>query len=58
VLQKVDIMPNGAKFATVRELFQAGVLVEVLRGGNAEGGFKESVRYDPFFNPISTNKLQ
>jgi hypothetical protein len=58
VIQQADIMPNGAKFATVRELFQNGVLVEILRGGDAGGNFKEAVRYDPFFNPISTNKLQ
>ena len=58
VLQHVDIMPNGTKFATVRELFQNGVLVEVLRGGDAGGHFKEAVQYDPFFNPISTNKPQ
>jgi hypothetical protein len=58
VVQQVDIMPNGAKFATVRELFKNGVLVEILRGGDAEGNFNEAVRYDPFFNPISTNKPQ
>jgi hypothetical protein len=58
VIQQVDIRPNGAKFATVRELFKNGVLVEVLRGGDAGGNFKVAVRYDPFSNPISTNKLQ
>ena len=58
LLQQVDIMPNGAKFATVRELFQNGVLVEILRGGDAGGNFNEAVRYDAFFNPISTNKPQ
>lgn len=57
LVQQIDSMPNGAKFASVRELYQNGVLVEVLRGGNAAGDFKESVRYDPFLNPISTNKL-
>lgn len=58
LLQQVDIKPNGAKFTTVRELYQNGVLVEILRGGDAGGHFKEAVWYDPFFNPISTNKLQ
>ena len=58
VIQQVDFRPNGAKFATVRELYRNGVLVEILRGGDAGGNFKEAVRYDPFFNPISTNKPQ
>jgi hypothetical protein len=58
VIQQTDYRPNGAKFATVRELFQNGVLVEILRGGDAGGNFKEAVRYDPFFNPISTNELR
>jgi hypothetical protein len=56
VVQQVDIMPNGAKYATQRHLYQNGVLVEILREGDAAGNFKEVVRYDPFFNPISTNK--
>lgn len=34
------------------------VLVEVLREADGSGNFKEAVQYDPFFNPISTNKLQ
>jgi len=58
VIQQVDIKPNGAKFATQRDLYQNGVLVEVLRGADGSGNFKETVRYDPFFNPISTNKPQ
>jgi hypothetical protein len=56
VLQQLDIRPNGAKFATVRELYQNGILVETLRGGDSSGNFNEAVRYDPFYNPISTNK--
>jgi hypothetical protein len=56
VVQQADIKPNGAKYATQRELFQNGVLVEILREGDGSGNFKEAVRYDPFFNPISTNK--
>jgi hypothetical protein len=55
LLQQVDIKPNGSKYTTVREVFQNGVLVEILRGGDSSGNFKEDVRYDPFFNPISIN---
>jgi hypothetical protein len=55
IIQQLDIKPNGAKFATTREIFQNGVLTEILRGGDSNGNFKEDVRYDPFFNPISTN---
>jgi len=55
ILQQVDMRPNGAKFATQRWIYQNGVLVEILRGGDSNGNFKEVVRYDPFFNPISTN---
>jgi hypothetical protein len=55
LLQQVDIKPNGSKYTTVREIFQNGVLVEILRGGDSNGNFKEDVRYDPFFNPISIN---
>jgi hypothetical protein len=58
LIQQVDFRPNGAKFATQRHLFQNGVLVEILRGGDANGNFKEAVRYDPFYNPISTNVPQ
>lgn len=54
-IQKVDIKPNGSKFTTTREIFKNGVLTEILRGGDSNGNFKEDVRYDPFFNPISTN---
>jgi hypothetical protein len=31
------------------------VVTEILRGGDSNGNFKEDVRYDEFFNPISTN---
>ena len=55
VPQQLDIKPNGSKFATQHEVFQNGVLTEILRGGDSNGNFKEVVRYDPFFNPISTN---
>ena len=58
VISTVDFRPNGSKFSTERELYRNGVLVEILRGGDAEGNFKESVQYDPFFNPVSTNRLQ
>ena len=55
MLQQTDMKPNGSKFAITREMYQNGVLTEIWRGGNSDGHFKEVVRYDPFFNPISTN---
>jgi hypothetical protein len=55
IIQQADWRPNGSKFTTTREIFQNGVLTEILRGGDSNGNFKEVVRYDPFFNPISTN---
>lgn len=58
VCQQAEMRPNGAKFPTQRWLYQNGVLTEVLREPDGAGNFKESVRYDPFNNPVSTNKLQ
>ncbi len=55
IIQQLDMKPNGSKFATLHEVYQNGVLTEVWRGGDSNGNFKEVVRYDPFFNPISTN---
>jgi hypothetical protein len=55
IIQQADWRPNGSKFTTTREIFQNGVLTEIWRGGDSNGNFKEVVRYDPFFNPISTN---
>lgn len=55
IVQQADIKPNGSKFTTVREFFKNGVLTEIWRGGDSNGNFKEIVKYDPFFNPISTN---
>ena len=55
VIQQADWRPNGSKFTTTREFFQNGVLTEIWRGGDSNGHFKEVVRYDPFFNQISTN---
>ncbi len=55
IVQQMDTKPNGSKFTTTREIFKNGVLTEILRGGDSNGNFKEDVRYDPFFNPISTN---
>ena len=51
----MDMKPNGSKFTTTREIFQNGVLTEILRGGDSNGNFKEVVRYDPFFNPVPIN---
>jgi hypothetical protein len=54
-IQQMDIRPNGSKFVTQRWLYQNSVLVEILREGDSNGNFREDVRYDSFFNPISTN---
>jgi hypothetical protein len=55
VPQQGEMRPNGAKYATMREIYKNGVLTEIWRDGDSDGNFKEVVRYDPFFNPISTN---
>jgi hypothetical protein len=55
IIQQMDMKPNGSKFTTTREVFQNGVLTEILRGGDSNGNFNEKVRYDPFFNPIPIN---
>jgi hypothetical protein len=55
IIQQMDMKPNGSKFTTTREIFQNGVLTEILRGGDSNGNFREKVRYDPFFNPIPIN---
>jgi hypothetical protein len=55
VMQQEEMKPNGSKFVTEREVFQNGVLTEILRGGDSTGNFKEDVHYDPFFNPIPIN---
>jgi hypothetical protein len=55
VIQQMDVRPNGSSFATQRWIYQNGILVEILRGGDSNGNFKEKVRYDPFFNPIPIN---
>ncbi|HZL13139.1 MAG TPA: hypothetical protein VFC85_03250, partial [Verrucomicrobiae bacterium] len=55
IIQWADMKPNGSKFVTEREIFQNGVLTEILRGGDSNGNFKEDVHYDPFFNPVPIN---
>lgn len=55
IIQQEEMKPNGIKFATEKEIFKNGVLVEIWRGGDSNGNFKEVVRYDPFFEPVSTN---
>jgi hypothetical protein len=55
IIQQMDMKPNGSKFTTTREIFQNGVLTEILRGGDSNGNFKEDVHYDPFLNPIPIN---
>ncbi len=54
IIQQSDMRPNGSTFTTEREIYKNGVLSEMWRGGDSNGNFKEKVRYDPFFNPIST----
>jgi len=53
--QQLDIKPNGSKFPTVRQLFSNGVTTEISWGGDSNGNFRETVSYDPMFNPIRTN---
>jgi hypothetical protein len=55
IIQHEELKPNGSKFATERDFFKNGVLTETFRGGDSNDNFKEDVRYDAFFNPISTN---
>ena len=55
IVKQLDYRPNGLKYTTTREIFERGVLVEIWRGGDSNGNYIEKVRYDPFFNPISTN---
>ena len=57
IIQRLDIRPNGSKYAITREVFQNGVLTKIERGGDSHGNFKEIVRYDPFFNPISAEPI-
>lgn len=57
IIQKAEMRPNGAKYATMRDIFKNGVLTEVWRGADSNGVFKEIVRYDPYWNPISTNSF-
>ena len=55
IVKQKDYRPNRAKFTTTREFFKNGVLTEIWRGGDSNGNFSEKIRFDPFFNPISTN---
>jgi len=55
IIKQLDFRANGSKITTTREFFHNGVLTEIWRGGDSNGNFSEVVRYDPFFNPISTN---
>jgi hypothetical protein len=57
IIKETDFRPNGSKYAITREIYQNGVLTEIERGGDSHGNFKEIVRYDPFFNPISTEPI-
>ena len=57
ITQELEIRPNGSKFAITKERFSNGVLTEIWRGGDSNGKFKEVIKYDPFFNPISTNSF-
>lgn len=55
VLEKMEIRPNNSKFPTQRWICKDGIVSEVQRGGDSNGNFREIVRYDAFFEPISTN---
>ena len=55
--QQLDIKPNGSKFTTIRELYSNGITTEVWSGGDSNGNFQQVVKYDPLFQPISTNIL-
>jgi len=55
VIQTAEMRPNGSKFATQREIFENGVMIECWYGGDSNGDFKQIVHYDAFWNPISTN---
>jgi hypothetical protein len=55
LIQRMDMRPNGSRFTITREIFTNGVLSEIWRGGDPNGHFEQIVKYDPFFNPISTN---
>lgn len=55
ILQQVEVRPNGSKYATQRELYTNGIMTESWLDGDSNGNFREVVKYDPFFNPISTN---
>ncbi len=55
IIRTAELRPNGSKFATLREYFKDGNLVELWRGGDSNGNFREVIRFDPFLNPISTN---
>lgn len=55
IVQQMEMKPNGTKYTTEREIFKDEVLMEIWRGGDSKGNFKEVVRYDPFLNPISAN---
>lgn len=56
LVQELDIRPNGSKFTITREIYSNGVPTEIQRGGDANGHFKETVKYDAFYNPISTDQ--
>ena len=43
------------RLTSLEPIFNSGVLTEILRGGDSNGNFKESMHYDPFFNPIPIN---
>jgi hypothetical protein len=52
IIQQVDFRPNDSKCTITRELYQNGVLTDILRDGDSEGKFKEDDHYDPFFNRV------
>jgi hypothetical protein len=52
-----DWSPNGTNIVAVREVYVYGVLSEELRDLDSDGNFDISVRFNPFYQPLSTNYL-
>ena len=58
IVTQTDWQPNGTNVITLRQVFEHGVLKEELRDEDWDGTFDVSIKYDPFANPIQTNRLK
>ena len=58
IVTQTDWQPNGTNVITLRQLFEHGVLKEELRDEDWDGKFDVSIKYDPFANPVQTNRLK